>query len=328
MPSPSPAARVPTSARVSLTASPWPAVDRLAQHQYGIITLAQCLAGGLSVDTVKRATRAGRLVRVHAGVYRLAGAPPSSLQSIYAGTAATAPGSAASHRSAARLWDLDVPRFPRGAQSEVTVPRTRAPRLDGVVVHRSLDLRESHVLVRKHIRVTNPLRLLADLGAVAGRDAVAHALAQLLSAGTVTMTGARAFHAQIRKPGRNGSGVLGTVLESRALGDARCESVAEELFAELAARFGILPPIFQYRVMVAGKEKRIDFAYPELMIAVEIDGWDTHGALPAAFYADRARSLELTAAGWLVVHLTWHDLTTRPAWVAQQLSAILASAAR
>jgi very-short-patch-repair endonuclease len=44
-------------------------------------------------------------------------------------------------------------------------------------------------------------------------------------------------------------------------------------------------------------------AYPNLMIAIEFDGYEHHGSR-YRFDADRDRYTELSLAGWLVVHVT------------------------
>ena len=242
---------------------------------------------------------------------------------------ATAPDSAASHRSACVVWDADLPSVHElRSSAEVTVARRRGPRHDGIIVHRSLDLRPQHIVLHKGIFATNPLRLLLDLGAVLPPEVVAEVLAQLLARGIVTITGVRSFLSQLRRRGRNGCGVLGAVLTSRALGDQPCDSVLEERFAELALAHGIPSPIFQYPVRVGDSTKRIDFAYPDLLVALELDSWEHHGMVPDDFYADRARAFELSALGWQVVPITWRDLDRRPGWVFDHLALLLAAASR
>jgi very-short-patch-repair endonuclease len=56
----------------------------------------------------------------------------------------------------------------------------------------------------------------------------------------------------------------------------------------------------------AGFVGRVDFAYPDLQIAIEHDGlWH---AERRAFLADRRRLDRLVAAGWVVLHVTLEDL--------------------
>ena len=73
-----------------------------------------------------------------------------------------------------------------------------------------------------------------------------------------------------------------------------------------------LRPLQQYEVVVAGRRYRLDFAWPELRVAVEPDGYSAHGAR-AAFERDRRRWADLTAAGWRLVPVTWRQVAREPA---------------
>lgn len=144
-----------------------------ASHRYGVFTNAQAAHYGLSVHVLSRRVRAGRLVRLHAGVFAVAGAPASWEQSIMAACLAAGPGAVASHRSAARIWRLVEPS---DEIVEISVPRSQRPRLRRVMVHRSTDLVPGHTSVRQRIPVTNPMRTIVDLGAVLRADKVEDAL--------------------------------------------------------------------------------------------------------------------------------------------------------
>ena len=61
-------------------------------------------------------------------------------------------------------------------------------------------------------------------------------------------------------------------------------------------------------------------------MAVETDGWATHGRR-AGFEDDRARDAALLAAGWRVLRVTYRRLRREPVLVAAQLAAVLAQAA-
>jgi very-short-patch-repair endonuclease len=96
----------------------------------------------------------------------------------------------------------------------------------------------------------------------------------------------------------------------------------EERFRVLAKRAGLPPPKAQYRF----GPYRLDFAWPELKVAVETDGWATHGPR-RGFEDDRARDAALMARGWRVLRVTYRRLRREPTLVAAQLAAILAQAA-
>jgi very-short-patch-repair endonuclease len=74
-----------------------------------------------------------------------------------------------------------------------------------------------------------------------------------------------------------------------------------------------------------GHPMRIDFAYVEQQVAIEADGFETHGPREA-FEKDRTRLSRLAADGWKVVHLTDRHLRDEPEraarWVARALGRV------
>ena len=96
----------------------------------------------------------------------------------------------------------------------------------------------------------------------------------------------------------------------------------EDRFRELVRRAGLPQPMPQYRL----GSYRLDFAWPEQRIAVETDGWATHGRRQG-FEDDRARDAALLTAGWRVLRVTYRRLKRQPTLVVAQLASILAQAA-
>ncbi len=132
-----------------------------------------------------------------------------------------------SHRAALWMWRLtDLRPTP-----EITVPYRQSPRPPGVVLHRSTDLRQEHGLERRGVWVTRPARTLVDIGAVLPPRQVEAAVDQALVRNLVTVPGLRSALDALGGRGRRGAGVLRTVLDQRALGDQRPESVLEPLIA-------------------------------------------------------------------------------------------------
>src|SRR3712207_9447547 len=69
--------------------------------------------------------------------------------------------------------------------------------------------------------------------------------------------------------------------------------------------------LFPYTTLF--RSARVDFAYPELKLAIEYDGaW--HGK-PGELGRDRRRLNRLSAAGWLVVFVTAADMHATDALV-------------
>ena len=67
---------------------------------------------------------------------------------------------------------------------------------------------------------------------------------------------------------------------------------------------------------------RVDFAYPDPRLAIELDGFRSHGQRKT-FDQDRTRQNQLVLLGWTVLRFTWSDLTDRGDSVAATLGAAL-----
>jgi very-short-patch-repair endonuclease len=88
-------------------------------------------------------------------------------------------------------------------------------------------------------------------------------------------------------------------------------------------RRGHREPVAQFTVRDrSGFIARVDFAYPDLRIAIELDGRAYHG--DPTFEHDREKRLRLTTAGWCVVEITWKMLTNDPDLVFRRLAEIVA----
>jgi len=288
----------------------------LAADQYAVFSQHQALGCGMTKQVLHRRLAAGRVQQIQPRVYVVAGAPETWHQRLLAACLAAGPTAAASHRSAGLLWGLldgDQP-------VEVTVPLRRAPRLRDTVVHRSTDLTADQVVRRRGIPVTNPLRTMVDIGAVLGPEEVEAALDRGLVAHRFSVAAVEHALRQLARSGRSGCGVLRRVLDDRALGDQRPDSLLEAHMARLLRDADLPPGRFQHVVRDAEGRfvAKVDFAYPDMRLAIEVDGWLSHGSRPA-FHADRRRGNELVSVGWTVLRFTWDDIVRHPSAVARRL---------
>lgn len=71
----------------------------------------------------------------------------------------------------------------------------------------------------------------------------------------------------------------------------------------LLAEAGLPAPTRQHRVVAGGMTYYLDLAYPDLMIAIAVDGFEFHSER-TVFDADRSRQNNLVAAGWTVLRFT------------------------
>jgi very-short-patch-repair endonuclease len=288
---------------------------RLAALQHGVVDRTDARSLGLTDDAIHRRVRAGRLTQAHPGVYLLPGAPDTWHQRLFAACRAAGRAAVASHRAAASLWDLLD-----GDEVEVTVRRSKGPTPAGVVVHRSRDLFPAQVTRRHAIPVTNPLRTMIDLGAVASDDVVADAVERGLVRRLFSVAALEWVLTDLAKPGRRGCGGLRRVLDDRALGAAPPGSVLEARMARVLRSYGLPPAVFHHPVPEAHAE--LDFAYVDRGIAIEVDGFEVHATRPA-MASDHDRHNRLVAAGWSVLRFTWYQVVRQPGMVARRLEEVL-----
>ena len=68
-----------------------------------------------------------------------------------------------------------------------------------------------------------------------------------------------------------------------------------------------------------GRTIRIDFAYPEVRLAIEADSYRYHSSL-TDWSRDRTRHNQLIALGWRVLPITFVELRANPNAVADQVA--------
>jgi very-short-patch-repair endonuclease len=297
------------------------ALAELAATQHGLVTRAQTHELGLSDTAVRKRCIAGSLRALHPGVYVVGGAPDTWHQRMLGACLAAGGFAVASHRSAARIWSL----LGEDDVVELSILRPKGPRPAGAVWHRSRDLVPAHTTVREGIPVTNPMRTLVDLGAVVKHWVVEDALDRGLSSKLIRMPAVEWMLHDVARPGRRGCGVLRRVLDERALGAAPPDGLLEPRMARLLQDHGLPPAVFQH--IVPGPGYKIDFAYPDVLLAIEVDGYDPHGTRKA-FDTDRARQNRLVLLGWTMLRFTWPQVVREPAKVAAEVRAALGALMR
>jgi len=288
------------------------AVGRLASEQHGVIARRQALMLGLGRGAIDSRRRSSRWLDLEPGVYLIHGAPLTWHAKLMARCLSL--DGVASHRSAAALHGLD--RFDSGL-IEISVPRWRRVPRDGTIIHESTDL---HLFERQKISgiPTTPIgRLAVDLGAVIEFDRFDRAVTEMVRRKMVTWEDLLVQLIRHSRRGRNGVGVLRALLDER-FGANVGDSVLEGAFLRELRRRGLPEPVAQLTVCdYAGFIARVDFAYPELRIAIELDGRAWHGE--SVFETDRDKRLRLVASGWTVVEITWRMLLDDPSTVFRRL---------
>ncbi|MGH9128771.1 MAG: DUF559 domain-containing protein [Acidimicrobiales bacterium] len=301
--------------------SPLPKVriEALALRQHGLLLASQ--ARERQVPTHQLA-RSGHWTRVRGSLYRLTAYPTSWRQDLMAAVLVGGPGALASHRAAARLHGLD------GVYSElveVTVATAGNHRnLPGVVVHRSAPVDRTDRDRTDGFPVTTVTRTLIDLGAVVDPEVVESALESALRANRTSL---QLLHRRLEAVG--GRGKPGTASLRRVLAARLClpptGSELETRFVQLCRRARIPDPARQASVAIgAGRTARVDFAWPDRRVLVELDGFPWHGT-PAGYRSDmrRQNAIVLARPGWTVLRFGWRDVVGSPGRVVGELAAAL-----
>ena len=276
-------------------------LNQISARQHGLITRSQAIEAGLSPSAVQRRLHDHRWIPIRSGVYAIGGLAPTWERAVMAACLAGGRGTVASHVTAARLWDLD--RVPPADRIHVTSDPRRRIRLDGVTAHRSTRLSAADVATRRRIPVTAPARTIIEVSALMGTADTGKCVDDALRRGLVTIELLRASVARVAGPGRRRLRVVRATLRDRLPDYDPGDSNHEVRALRTLAAAGLPAPVQQHRILVDGRTRRIDLAYPAEQVAIELDGWAWHGNI-GAFHADRATRNELTSLGWAVLQIT------------------------
>lgn len=274
-------------------------VRELLAAQDGVITRAQAMTAGLSSSAIGRLRSSGEWRAVATGVYVAGDHAVTERARMRIACSSVGPG-ASLGGLASVWWHGKVDRPP--SRPMVIAPRGRQgrPVSGATIVHR--DLHDEDVVERHGLRIVSlPLALLE---AAAVEDSV-DVLDRALVRKQVALCDVMAAHE--RYPGRRGATSAGRILAAAA-GGARSE--AERLLHRLMRRSSI----GGWNANVDASGYVCDVVFEAERVVVEVDGFAFHTD-PDAFRRDRQKRNALVAAGWLVLHFTWRDLTERPGYV-------------
>lgn len=287
----------------------------LATAQGGVLTRVQLLEAGHHSTAIERDVAAGRLIRIKKGIYRALDLRQHD--DLLRAAVVSLPNATVSHESAAHL--LRFPVLPP-LRPTVTVHSKTTHTFPGVTVRRSTDLRPNHILRVDGLPVTNVLRTLFDLAAVLDERLLDAILEALLIAGRVTVPDLTAFARSLRRRGKPGATAIDIVLAGRQPQDA---TALERLGLDVLRRGGVPSPVLQHPAPWNDQE-RIDAAWPPALVGVEWDSRAWHSSVER-MANDRRRDREASLAGWVILRYTWHDLTSDPERVADEVLRLLTS---
>jgi very-short-patch-repair endonuclease len=288
-------------------------IGALAARQHGVISRGQLRRLGVSDSAVSRRVRAGRLHRVHPGVFAVGHAVLGARGRWMAAVLACGPGAVLSHASAGALWEL---RASAAAKIDVTVPRAGRGSRPTIRIHRPRSLPADEVTMHHGIPVTTPARTLLDLAATLERRPLERALDQ---AEVQELTDYPALAALARAhPHHRGARKLEAALATHAAGTTLTKGKLEERFLALCDRHGLPRP--RCNTWVEGFE--VDFLFADRRVIAETDSW-RHHQTREAFERDRRRDAAHARAGYRTLRFTYRQVENEPRAVAEALRAAL-----
>ncbi len=294
----------------------------MAGGQHGVAGLEQLAELGLSARAVQLRAAAGRLHRLHSGVYAVV--PPVLLSRDgrwMAAVLAAGNGALLSHHSAGALQEI---RPSARARPEVSVPGRAMRRRPGIDIHRSRTLTDGDATTVRGIPCTSPARTLLDLAGVLDRRSLERALDQ---AEILELFDLPALRDQIeRNRTRAGARKLSDVLAEHYAAGTVTRSELEERFLALVRGASLpLPEVNAWITLPDGEQAiQADFVWREHRLVIETDGWRTHRTRQA-FESNRLGDQRLFAAGWRVARITWRQLTGEPDRIAALIAALLSA---
>ena len=296
----------------------------VAAVQHQLVTSADVRDAGGTPAHCRTRVEAGRWSRVDRGVFLIASAPFGWEARMHAAVLAAGEGAAVSHLAGARLfqWSGFSTALP-----ELTIPRGRRYRRQGVRTHESTDLERCSITTRDGIPVTDPARTLLDVGRYVGVARLSRVVEGARRQGDVTWSSVIACLAAHARRGRPGIRRLRAVILADAHRSEVTDTDMELMVLSILREGGCPEPVVHHRVM-AGERfvAEVDLAYPQWKIAIECDG-SVH-RLEEVHDRDLARQNDLVLEGWTVLRFSWERVRSRPDLVLAEVRAALATARR
>lgn len=282
----------------------------LATRQHGVVSTRQLDALGYSPSSAAKAAKAGRLRRLHRGVY-LVGHERLTWHGRCMGAVLAARPSVASHLSAGWLWD--VLRY-RPGTIHLSAPSARRARR-GFVVHFA-DLPPSDRNVQDGIAVTALPRTLLDLATLLSSSQLERAIDRAEERKRLDV---RPIEELLERAGNHpGRGRLKRALEIYRPNAAFTRSGLEREFLKLVQEAGLPAP--KMNINVDGFE--LDAYWERERFAVELDVYETHGT-HLAFERDRLRQDDLLLGEVESIRVTGPRLRREPRTTVARVAAHL-----
>lgn len=287
--------------------------------RYGVISRQEALAFGLTANQIARRVQSGVWEVACRGVYHLAGAPMTSLSRLRVAVLAGGESCAVSHQSAAWLWGIARPALSVDSMrlATITVSHGRSARIPEMRIVRSRH--PVRIVMRKGLPCTDPVRTIVDCAtevtAAELDDLVDRALAHKIVA-IERLAKAVARSPEFRH--HRGRPLLLARFQVRGIAGSPHPSVLESRMARVLRRCNIPEPKAEV-CWGPDRRYRLDFAFPDVRLVIEVDGWAGHFA-PERRRSDHRRDYTLRQAGWTVLRYDWWEVTYDAARVAREIA--------
>lgn len=250
----------------------------------------------------------GRWERVDQGVYRLVGLPLTWRSKLLAPIMSAGGLALASHLSAAVLHG--APGFGEGTP-ELSVARGTKFRRPSLRVHTSTDIEHCQRQVIDAVPVTDPARTMLDVARFVGEGRLLRTIEWARRTGATDWSQLISTLARHARRGRPGVTKLRRVIVANAHRTEITDSDLELLVLALLVEHGLPEPVLHHRVLDGTRfVAEVDLAYPELKIAIELDG-AVHLERDVR-ERDLPRQNDLVLLGWTVLRFTWARLQRSP----------------
>lgn len=290
---------------------------RLAALQHGVVAGWQALTMGVDEIWLRHAVRRKYLHVVGEGLYAVGHANLSRRGRAVVAVLRAGPGSAISHVSAARLWEL-VEQAQDGPIHVSLGARRGLSSNDEVIVHRPRHLLADDVCEHRGVPVTTPERTLLDLLPDSSVGQTTRMLEQMVTQLRRSPDDLHAWGHQVRRA--QGLPKLHAALD-HVVGPKVLRSELERRFRTLCQHAGLPMPETNVRL---GRWE-VDVLWRRLGVAVELDSWRWHGGR-WQFHRDREKGLAISRAGFELLRLTWPQVKDESREVVDTLRVVLARA--
>jgi very-short-patch-repair endonuclease len=296
------------------------AIAELAERQHGVVCVADLRELGVGSAAIQHRIRRRLLHPVHRGVYAVGHPVLTTEGRWHAAVLAAGPGAVLSHRAGAEHRRIVDRRG--GMTIDVTV-NGRPGKRPGIRIHEAAGLTEADWTYLDGIPVTTVARTLIDLAA-SEQWSLESAMGAAERRGVLDLAALDAALARAR--GRRGVARVRALRAQFRLTTEFVRSELERRLLSLCRRRDLPTPRANLWISVPGDGFEVDFCWPEERLIVETDSAWHDDTL--ARKRDERRDRLLTAAGWHVLRLRWHDIVGSPAQTADRIRSLLGGRTR